>query len=142
MYGLLLGGGYVAYRLYQNYAAGSAPAATIPTSTTLQTTALPTPTGSSGNAPVPSQQIPVSTASSSNLPSGITSTMYSVVQSWAQGDGRAPVLRMAAAMVPAEYAGMYDIITNAWDKNIKPNATQTAFWNALRKEYDPSGSIW
>jgi hypothetical protein len=148
MYALLVGGAYVAYKLYENYAAGTTAAAAAPGATTPLTSvpSLPAPGGqttASGQvlAPVPSQQLPVSTVSSS-LPAGIPAQVYSTVMSWAQTDGRAPVLQMAAANVPAEYAGMYDIITNAWDKNIKPSAAQTAFWNALRAKYNPGDKIW
>jgi hypothetical protein len=152
MYALLAGGAYVAYRLYENYATATPAASTATGTTPAPTTSvpsLPAPGGQtlpSGQvlAPVPGQNIPVSTVASS-LPTGITQAEYSAVQSWAQEDGRAPVLRMAAAQVPSEYAGMYDIITNAWDKNVAPNATQLAFWNALRAKYDPGpppDQIW
>lgn len=145
LYGLLLGGGYVAYRLYENYAAGTAaPAAAAPPAGTALTV-VPVSTSANGGAvDQVAAPITVSTATSSapTVPTGITSQMYSVVQGWAQSDGRAPVLRFAAANVPAEYAGMYDIITNCWDKNVKPNTTQTAFWNALRSKYDPGDAIW
>jgi hypothetical protein len=141
-YALLAGGTYVAYRLYQNYATTAAPA--VATGTPI-IPVLPTPTGQTINnqvmAPVPSQQIPVATIQPS-LPNGITSSVYSVVQSWAQTDGRAPVLVMAAANVPSEYAGMYDLITNYWDKNISPGPAQVTFWNNLRGKYDPGDAIW
>lgn len=142
MYALLAGGAYVAYRLYENYA-GAAPAGA--TTNTATVPSLPAPGGlkvaDQVMAPVPSQQLPVSTITTS-APSGITSQVYSVVQSWAQTDGRAPVLQMAAANVPSEYAGMYDLITNYWDQNIKPGSTQVTFWNALRAKYDPGDAIW
>lgn len=142
LYGLLLGGGYVAYRLYENYATGTAApaaAAAPPAGTAL--TVVPVSTSANGGA-VDQVAAPVTISTASTVPAGITSQMYSVVQSWAQTDGRAPVLRFASANVPAEYAGMYDIITNCWDKNVKPNTTQTAFWNALRSKYDPGDAIW
>lgn len=161
MYGLLAAGAYVAYRLYENYAGGAAPAATTATTTTPAGTVtsstplttirpiLPAPGGQTIAdqvlSPVPSQLLPVATTTTSGDPADIPPDQYSVVQSWAQEDGRAPVLMMAAANVPTEYAGMYDLITNAWDKNVKPNATQVAFWNALRAKYDPGpppDQIW
>lgn len=65
-YALLAGGAYVAYRLYQNYAAGATPAATA-ASTVVPS--LPAPGGQTLAdqvlAPVPSQQLPVSTISPS-----------------------------------------------------------------------------
>jgi hypothetical protein len=140
-YGLLAGGAYAAYLLYQNYVSGQTAAAATTTPATAPVTSLPPAGGTLTNAPVPSQQLPVSTTIPT-LPSGITAAVYSVVQSWAQDDGRAPVLQMAAAEVPSEYAGMYDLITNYWDKNIAPGATQVTFWNALRAKYDPGDAIW
>src|SRR5271156_920820 len=90
LYGLLLGGGNVAYRLYENYAAGStgAPAIAPPARTPL--TVVPIATAATGGAvdqvaaPVP---VSATASSPSTVPVGITSQMYSVVQSWAQGDG-------------------------------------------------------
>jgi hypothetical protein len=136
-YGLLAGGAYATYLLYQNYATAAAAPAATPTAPN----ALPAPGGSPGLAPVPNQQLPVSTAATT-LPAGITSQVYSVVQDWAITDGRAPVLVMAAADIPSEYAGMYDLITNYWDTNTAPGPTQVAFWNALRAKYDPGDAIW
>lgn len=95
-------------------------------------------------APVPSQQIPVATTAPA-LPNGIPANVYSVVQSWAQEDGRAPVLNMAAADVPSEYAGMYDLITNYWDAKVQPGPAQVTFWNNLRAKYDPgppADQVW
>jgi hypothetical protein len=147
-YALLGGAAYVAYILYNNYqtqqaAAAATPAGSVPGTTPVQP-ALPAPGGQVINntvmSPVPSQQLPVATL----LPTGngITQSVYSVVNDWAQQDGRAPVLVFAAADIPSEYAGMYDIITNYWDKNIAPGPTQTQFWNALRAKYDPGDAIW
>lgn len=153
-YVLLAGVGYVAYKLYESYATpaaattttASAATTTAPTAGPLKVIpALPAPAGQTIAdqvlAPVPSQLLPVATISPS-LPSGITQAVYSVVQDWATTDGRAPVLAMAAAQVPSEYAGMYDLITNYWDKNIAPGPTQVTFWNALRAKYDPGDAIW
>lgn len=147
-YALLGGAAYVAYKLYENYLAGqAAPAGTSPILTSEQVQPqLPAPNGQvlpTGEvlAPVPGQQLPVATVLPS-MPNGIPQQVYSVVQSWANDDRRAPVLAFAAANVPSEYAGMYDIITNYWDLNIAPGPTQTAFWNALRAKYDPGDAIW
>lgn len=148
-YVLLAGGAYVAYKLYENYSTAATPASssttTAATTTTKVIPALPAPAGQTIAdqvlSPVPSQLLPVATITST-LPTGITEAVYSVVQDWATTDGRAPVLTMAAAMVPSEYAGMYDLITNYWDKNIAPGPTQVAFWNALRAKYNPGDAIW
>jgi hypothetical protein len=139
----------VTYKLYENYAAGATAAVPGAVPGTLSVIPpLPAPAGQRTAdqvlAPVPSQQLPVATVANT-LPAGITSQVYSVVQSWAQDDGRAPVLRMAAAVIPAEYAGMYDIITNVWDRHLESNPTQVEFWNALRGKYDPgppADQIW
>jgi hypothetical protein len=138
MYGLLAGGAYVAYRLYQNYATAATPAAT--TTTVPATTSTTAPVTSAVLTPGLSPQLPGSVVPAA-IP-GITAQVYSIVQDWATTDGRAPVLAMAAADVPSEYAGMYDLITNYWDQNIAPGPTQVAFWNALRAKYDPGDAIW
>jgi hypothetical protein len=141
-YGLIAAAGVGAWWLWNNskQAATPSPAGIMPASP-----ALPAPGGQVISdqvmAPVPSQQLPVATTQPS-LPNGIPANVYSVVQSWAQGDGRAPVLVMAAANVPSEYAGMFDIITNYWDQNIKPGTAQLTFWNNLRGKYDPGDEIW
>lgn len=147
-YALIAGGGYVAYVLYGKYKASvAAPAAqpgAIPNSVQV-VPPLPAPGGQTVDgqvmAPVPSQMLPVSTIAPGVM-AGIDPSVYSVVQSWAMDDNRAPVLRMAAADVPAEYAGMYDLITNYWDKNLSPGQTQVDFWNNLRAKYDPGDAIW
>jgi hypothetical protein len=149
-YALLAGGAYASYVLYQKYkATGGTPGApgVVPNTSTV-VPSLPAPGGQSVSdqvlSPVPSQQLPVSTVVP-NIPNGIDPAVYSVVQGWAMYDNRAPVLNMAAAGIPSEYAGMYDIITNYWDKNIAPGAAQLTFWNALRQKYDPGpppDQIW
>jgi hypothetical protein len=149
-YALLAGGAYVAYRLYQNYAA-AAPAAAAPGAVPNTTTVIPPLPAPGGQtvadqvlAPVPGQQLPVATAVPSNI-NGIDPTVYSVVVDWAQNDGRAPVLRFATAAVPSEFAGMYNLITNFWDKNIAPTPAEVTFWNQLRAKYDPGpppDQIW
>ena len=68
--------------------------------------------------------------SSTTAPSGITSDMYTAVQNWAIADGRIPVLAMAAANIPSEYAGMYDLIENWWGKKAIPEGSaQQIFWD-------------
>ena len=143
-YGLIAGGGILAWYWWQSSQPAAAAPATVPV-----TPALPAPAGQtlpSGQvlSPVPGQQLPVATTMPA-LPNGIPQNVYSVVQSWAQTDGRAPVLMMAAADVASEYAGMYDLITNYWDKNIAPGPAQVSFWNALRAKYDPgppADQVW
>jgi hypothetical protein len=145
-YLLIAGGAYGGYVLYQKYKANTAtaPPGALP-NTTAAVPNLPAPGGQIVDgqvmSPVPSQQLPVSTLAPTT-PNGIDPTVYSIVQSWAMTDNRAPVLRMAAAAVPSEYAGMYDLITNYWDKNIPPGPAQVAFWNTLRSSYDPGDAIW
>lgn len=135
-YLLIAGGAYVAYRLWEK---NKAPAGPIP-NTAAVIPNLPAPGGQTFAdqvlAPVPDQQIPVATVQNI-APNGIDPTVYQVVQKWAQTDNRAPVLRMAAAAIPSEYAGMYDLITNYWDQNKQPGTVQVNFWNALRAKYDP-----
>lgn len=90
-------------------------------------------------------QNPIAAAAAVTVPNGIDPNVYSVVMGWVQEDGRAPVLLFGAAAVPAEFAGMYDLITNYWNKNIKPGTAQVNFWNALRAKYDPGpppDTVW
>ncbi len=146
-YALLAGGAYVGYVLYEKYKASATPA-TAPGGLPNTTTGIPPLPAPGGQvlsdqvlAPVPGQTLPVSTLVPLS-PAGIDPNVYSIVQGWAMDDNRAPVLRMAAANVPSEYAGMYDLITNYWDKNIQPGEAQVIFWNALRAKYDPGDAIW
>lgn len=101
----------------------------------------------------PTQTISVATASvlpaavpqtitADVLPAGISQLVYNTVMTWAYADGRAPIKAMANALVPAEYAGMYDIITNQWGKNQPATAAQRTFWDNLRKKYDPQHLLW
>jgi hypothetical protein len=159
--GLLLGlaaaVGLYWYMKHRGSAATLPPAApagqtAIPGTATLNNplglTALPPTTDGTGAA-VPGQQLPVPSATvqvvnpvALALPYGMDPNVWSVVQKWAQTDGRAPVLNMAAAGIISEYAGMYDIIVNAWDAGVPVNAQQTAFWDALRAKYDPTHAVW
>lgn len=67
---------------------------------------------------------------------GISSTVYSAVATWAQDDGRAGALQLLANCIPTEFANMYDIIVNDWDKTGQATPTQTANWNAIVKKYN------
>lgn len=82
------------------------------------------------------------TVSNETLPAGISQLVYNTVYTWAYADGRMPVKAMANALVPAEYAGMYDIITNQWGKNLPATTAQKTFWNNLRAKYDPQHLLW
>lgn len=144
--GLVAAGGIGLWYWWNNNKVAAGPAG--PPGTMPVIPPLPAPGGQVINdqvmAPVPSQQLPVATVMNI-APNGIPPQVYSIVQSWAQTDNRAPVLNMAAAAVPSEYAGMYDLITNYWDKNIAPGPTQVNFWNNLRAKYDPGpppDQIW
>lgn len=79
-------------------------------------------------------------ASSNTIDPGVIAT----VKAWAGADGRTPVVAMANALIPSEYNGMYDIITNFWNKGVKvvTPSTQQIFWDSLRKKYDPTHSQW
>lgn len=145
-YGLLAGLGYLAYTMWQKgkTAQPSAPQAVqfdatngLPPTSGVMTPGLVV-------SPVPSQVLPVMTNSPA-IPNGIDPTVYATVMKWAQTDGRGPVLAMAAAAVPSEYAGMNDLITNYWNARVSPGKTQISFWNALRAKYDPGpppDQIW
>lgn len=147
-YALIAGGAYVAYLLWQKNQASAATPAGAPPGTIPVVPILPAPggqiTADQVLAPVPDQQMPVATVQNI-APNGIAANVWSTVQSWAQTDGRAPVLNMAAAAVPSEYAGMYDLITNYWDAKVAPGPAQVTFWNNLRAKYDPgppADQIW
>jgi hypothetical protein len=127
------------------------PQGQLPEAVPLTTTAIQTVTSS-----LPSLNTPASMTTANPAPNpslapaggsvplnGIDPVTWSTVQKWAQGDGRPPVLQFAMAAVPAEYAGMYDIISNYWDKGVNPiPQPQVDFWNNLRDEYDPSHNYW
>lgn len=87
-------------------------------------------------------QLTVPNLAAAGPPNGIDPTVYTVVQKWGTTDGRAPVMAMLAAAVPSEYAGMYDIIVNAWDAGVQITQTQDDFWNNLRAKYDPQHLSW
>lgn len=87
--------------------------------------------------------VQTATVAPSNLaPNGIDPTVYATVLKWAQGVATPPVLAFAAAAVPSEYAGMYDLIANVWTPGKNPDSDQIAFWNALRTKYDPNHQYW
>lgn len=131
-------GGLLLYKWWQGKSAAAvAPEAANPVSTLSNPTNIP----QSGVIAVPTVQ-QAQPGQMLQLPSGIDPTMYSVVQKWADTDGRPPVLAMAAANVPAEYAGMYDIISNYWDASVPVGATQQTFWDNLRTKYDPNHQYW
>lgn len=122
------------YRWWKNREAGgiSTPVTANPPSTI--TTPINIPQSGTMAMPIDQVMVPqVNIALAS--PEGIDANTYSVVQKWAQTDGRAPILAMAAANVPSEYEGMFDIISNYWDTNTPPGPVQTAFWNTLRAKY-------
>ena len=143
---LVAAGGIGAVYVWHKSHATTAPAGSSPFVPSLPAAGGQTLPSGQVLAPVPSQQLPVATVSNMS-PGMIDPNVWSVVQSWAQEDGRAPVLNMASAQVPSEYAGMYDIISNFWDKNVKiqPGSAQETFWNNLREKYDPGpppDQIW
>lgn len=141
--GVLGIGGYLLYR-HMN----AQPAAT--------TTVVETPAAIAPATLAPGSGLPIAPVSvalqtvlpaSSTLavPVGIDPNVYSVVMGWVQEDGRAPVKLFAQAAIPAEFNGMYDLITNYWNKNIQPGTAQVNFWNALRGKYDPGpppDTVW
>lgn len=131
--GLIGIGGIIAYEWWK----GSS-AATATTTTAMTTTGLPT----DGVIAPPSSAVTATAATPSIPANGIDPTVWAVVQKWGTTDGRQPILAMLAAAVPSEYAGMYDIITNYWDKNVALTQTQVDFWNNLRDKYDPTHQSW
>lgn len=145
--GLALGG-YLAYRWWENKqaAAPGAPAPVVPpnASTLINPTNIPSSgvIAPRGNIQTPPALAPISTTILPTSTSSIDPQTISVVQKWANTDGRGPVLQMAAAMVPSEYAGMYDLIVNFWDAGVSPDQAHVDFWNNLRTKYDPTHQIW
>jgi hypothetical protein len=146
--GLALGG-YLAYRWWENKQAATAPGAPAPVvppnaSTLINPTNIPSSgiIAPRGQTQVPPALAPISTTILPTNSSSIDPQTISVVQKWANTDGRAPVLQMAAAMVPSEYAGMYDLIVNFWDAGVSPDQAHVDFWNNLRTKYDPTHQSW
>lgn len=119
-----------------------------------QNPAAPTSSSGSGNngsgylvpptqSSLPATNMPSSPNSPSASGGGIDPTVIHVVQGWASADGRTPVLAMAKAMIPAEYNGMYDVITNYWNKGVSAGGTPAmTFWDNLRNKYDPQHAQW
>ena len=158
---LLIGVGVAGYFIWKHMQTQASTATALPAPSPNGTpTATPgvfplpsmtTPAGTIVNPaqilPVPASPVMIQPSQVFTLPAGITQDMYTTVMNWAQTDGRAPVLQMAAAMVPSEYAGMYDLITNFWDKGISPGSNpayqpEVDFWNNLRAKYDPQHIVW
>jgi hypothetical protein len=154
--GLIIGiaviGGFVAYEWWKGQQAGG-----TTTTTNVQdtagggTTSLPVSTVAVANTPVETISNAVQASipptgpvdiNGNPLPSGITQEVYNKVYSWAHSDGRAPVITMAQAMIPAEYNGMYDIITTQWTTGVAATPAQVKFWNDLRDKYDPQHKQW
>lgn len=114
-----------------------------------------------GQAPNPSQQLPMANTpqiqvqppqlqvmptaapAAPSTPNGIDPTVYMTVSNWVIEDGnKPPKVAMQQAAVPAEFAGMYDLITNVWDKGLQPDPEQVFFWDNLRAKYDPTHQYW
>lgn len=132
------------------------------TPTTSSSTSLTNPTDTAGGETIPvpaiinptgtvttAAVVPLTVAATAgtdltgaNLPSGISQEVYNKVMSWAHGDGRPPVLTMAGVLIPAEYNGMYDIITTQWATGAKATPAQKDFWDNLRGKYDPTHKYW
>jgi hypothetical protein len=134
--GVLGIGSIVAYEWWKKKQAG--------TTTTTTTTDS---SGTGGNYLMPPTQstMPATgTGTTQASSTGISPTVLQAVQAWANADKRAPVLAMANALNPTEYNGMYDIITNFWNKGVKveQGTAQQVFWDALRKKYDPNHNVW
>ena len=142
-------GGYLAYRWWENNKGAAAPGAAAPVvppnaSTLINPTNIPSSgiIAPRGQTQVPPALAPISTTILPTAASSIDPQTISVVQKWANTDGRQPVLQMAAAMVPSEYAGMYDLIMNFWDAGVAPDQAHVDFWNNLRTKYDPTHQSW
>lgn len=136
---IIIGAGVAAYGVYYwytNYGPGApAAAAAAAAAAVAANTTSPggVPTEPMTSAPGATLQALPTASTVVGPPAGISATEYQAVQAWATADGRPAVLAMAAAEIPAEYDGMYDIISNnAW---ANPSATQTQFWNTLRGKY-------
>jgi hypothetical protein len=150
----LLGLGAVGYYLYSKTATTTTTTTTLigPTDTTGDGIATPVtapaivnPTNTIITAAVPTTPTVNASAvdlSGVTLPAGISQEVYNKVMSWAHSDGRPPVLTMAAALIPAEYNGMYNIITTQWATGMQATLLQKTFWDDLRAKYDPTHKYW
>lgn len=134
--GVLGIGGVIAYEWWKKNQAAAAPTTNSGTGSDFLLPATQTTSPATGIPSTPNN----SAASTNTIDPGVQST----VVAWANADGRTPVLHMAQAMVPLEYAGMYDIITNFWNKGVTvvTPSTQQQFWDDLRKKYDPTHTQW
>lgn len=107
------------------------------------TTTVTSSSGTNYISPSPGlTTLPATSQGNTLNPSPISADVAGVVQKWGHTDGRPPVQTMLAAMVPTEYNGMYDIITNYWNKGVAVGQTQQVFWNGLRNKYDPQHISW
>ncbi len=131
----LIGGIYYAYQSYMAHRYATKSPTPAPTTPGIMPV-LPVAVQTAMPAAPPVTQTTLSS------PNGIDPTVYSTVMQWVNSDGRPPVLAFGAAAVPAEFAGMYDIIVNAWGKGLNPTTAQSNFWNGLRNEYDPLHKYW
>jgi hypothetical protein len=146
------GAGILGLLIYEWWKGNQATAVTTTTTTTLATSSAPAAGSAAVEIPqtVPNSGVsspmtillPNPAAAAAVPPNGIDVNTYTVVQKWGISDGRAPVLAMLAAAVPSEYAGMYDIIVNAWGANKPVTQAQTQFWDNLRNKYDPQHLSW
>lgn len=159
LYGLLAVGGYFAYDYWKKNEGASV------TATTTTPLLGPATAGSPTESPIDTTPVnqtavisPVETISTQTaaaipagnpvdingkpLPAGITQQVYNTVYGWAKSDGRIPVMQFAAALIPSEYNGLYDLITNDWNKSGMATPPQVAFWDNLRKKYDPNHVSW
>lgn len=129
---------------------------------TMTPAALPALQATPGNAANPTQLLPVATVQPTvtlqtagpvvpvtpAAPNGIDPTVYQTVMEWAATAPNNPsIQKFAAAAVPSEFAGMYNLITNFWDKGIQPGSNpayqpEVDFWNNIRAEYDPQHIYW
>lgn len=148
-YPLIIGVALGGYLLYDYFTNKTSSATSLPSGSP---TSLPVvPASASGDVPNnpagsgPGGTGPVVSTSPTAMPAGntIPSVVYQTIQKWANEDGRAPVKAMAAANQAAEYMGMYDLITNVWNKGLTPqNQGQIDFWDTLRNKYDPGDPVW
>jgi hypothetical protein len=145
--GLLGIGGVVFYEWYTNRNASSQvstePATTAPLVTNpVVSTLIPAATTVAVVTPAAAAQSAAANPQAFVPPNGIDLTVWNTVQKWGTTDGRQPVLNMLNAAVPAEYNGMYNLITGYWDTGKTPTPAMVNFWNTLRSKYDPGDNIW